>query len=178
VNDLEGVAARAAPGPGGRVAVFISARGAPALALAAAAPPPGELAYAPGFPRGRPGELAAHLIGVRAPRTSGRHGAAAPVLVWAEMGRTEGLPEPLTGLAGAPLLDGSGRVVGLVLGAAPRRGRLYAAPPAELAAALAAAHVAHPAQAGGAAISPVNYGLAADALRRALRVAPTACISA
>jgi hypothetical protein len=69
-------------------------------------------------------------------------------------------------------------VVGLVLGAAPRRGRLYAAPPAELAATMAAARIPHSAQAGGAAISPMNYGLAADALRRALRVAPTACISA
>ncbi|HWF77477.1 MAG TPA: trypsin-like peptidase domain-containing protein [Caulobacteraceae bacterium] len=177
VNDLEGVAARADPGPGGRIAVLVSARGAPALSLAAAAPRPGALAYAPGFPRGRPGELAVHLIGARMLRSGRRGGAPAQTMVWAEMGRTEGLEESLTGLAGAPLLDGQGRVVGLVLGAAPRRGRIYAATPAELAAALAAAKAPQPAQGAGATITSDVYGLAADALRRQLRVAPTACIA-
>lgn len=177
VNDLEGVAVRAIPGPGGRVAVLISARGAPALSLAPAAPSPGALAFAPGFPHGRPGEVAAHLIGTRTLRTGGRDGARAPALVWAEMGRTEGLTGSLTGLAGAPLLDGEGRVVGLVLAQAPRRGRLYAATPAELASALAAAKAPQPVQPSGATITADDYGLAADALRRSLRVAPTACIT-
>ncbi len=177
VNDLEGVAARVIAGPGGRIAVLVTARGAPALSPAAAAPIPGALAFAPGFPHGRPGEIAAHLIGPRTLRSGGRGGARAPALVWAEMGRTEGLSGPLAGLAGAPLLDGEGRVVGLVLAEQPRRGRLYAATTAELAAALAAAKAPRPAQGSGAAITPDDYGLAADALRRQLRVAPTACIS-
>ena len=184
VNDVEGVAARAVRGADRRISVLVSARGAPALSLAAAAPQPGALAYAPGYPRGHPGEIAAHLIGARTLRSGGRWPAPATVLVWAEMGRTEGMPQPLTGLAGAPLLDGQGRVVGLVLGDAPRRGRLYAATPAELAAALAAAQsaaqssplAARPAQAAGAAIGPANYGLAGDALRRQMRVAATACM--
>jgi len=177
VNDLEGVAARAVAGPGGRVAVLVSVRGAPALSLATAAPSPGALAFAPGFPHGRPGEVAAHLIGTRTLRVAGRDGPRASALVWAEMGRTEGLNGSLSGLAGAPLLDSEGRVVGLVLAEAPRRGRLYVAPPAELAAALAAARTLRPVQASGATITADDYGLAADALRRTLRVAPTACIT-
>jgi hypothetical protein len=177
VNDLEGVAARALAGPDGRIAVLITARGAPALSLAAAAPNPGALAFAPGFPHGRPGEVAAHLIGRRMLRSGARQAERTPILVWAEMGRTEGLTGRLTGLAGAPMLDAGGRVVGLVLAEAPRRGRLYAATPAELAAALAAAKAPRPAEARGATITSDDYGLAADALRRQLRVAPTACIS-
>jgi serine protease Do len=177
VNDLEGVAAHAVAGPGGRVTVLVSARGAPALPLASAASSPGALAFAPGFPHGRPGEVAAHLIGTRGLRFGGRTAPRVTTLVWAEMGRTEGLNGALSGLAGAPLLDGEGRVVGLVLAEAPRRGRLYAAPPAELAAALAAAKTPRPIQASGATITTDDYGLAADALRRTMRVAPTACIT-
>lgn len=184
VNDVEGVAARAVRTPDRRLSVLVSVRGAPALSLDAAPPQPGALAYAPGYPRGHPGEVAAHLIGARTPRSGSRSAAPASaptqVLVWAEMGRTEGMAQPLTGLAGAPLLDGQGRVVGLVLGDAPRRGRLYAATPAELAAAQAAAPAgaqsARPAQAAGAAISPANYGLAGDALRRQMRIVATACM--
>ena len=176
VNDLEGLAAHVVAGPGGQIAVLATARGAAALPLAAAAPAPGAVAFAPGFPHGRPAEVAAHLIGDRSLGDGGRQGRRTPVESWAEMGRTEGFTGALTGIAGAPLLDGEGRVVGLVLGEAPRRGRLYAAPPAALAAALAAARVAKPAQASGAAITRDDYGLAADALRRQLRVAPTACI--
>ena len=176
VNDLEGVAARAVSAPGARIAVLVSARGAPALSLATAAPAPGSLAFAAGYPHGRPGEAAAHLIGARRLRAHGRAAPHTPVMVWAEIGRTEGLSGALTGLAGAPLLDAEGRVVGLVLGVAPRRGRLYAATPAELGAALAAAKAPQPGQASGATITVDDYGLAADALRRQLRVAPIACI--
>jgi hypothetical protein len=177
VSDLDGLAARAAGSPGGRAAVLVTARGAPALSLATTAPARGSLGYALGFPHGRPGEVAAQLIGTRVLRAGARGGARTPTLVWAEMGRTEGLTGPLRGLAGAPLLDPEGRVVGLVLGEAPRRGRLYAASPAELAAALAGARAPAPLQASGAAITPDDYGLAADALRRSLRVAPTACVA-
>lgn len=177
VNDLEGVAAREVVGPDGRIAVLTSLRGAPALSLATSPPKPGAVAFAPGFPHGRPGEVAAHLVGTRTHRRAGRTSPRAPVQVWAEMGRTEGLTGALTGLAGAPLLDGDGRVVGLVLGEAPRRGRLYAASPAKLAAALAAAGAPRPVQASGATITADDYGLAADALRRQLRVAATACIT-
>ena len=112
VNDLEGVAAHPVPGPGGRLTVLVSARGAPALSLASVAPPPGALAFAPGFPHGRPGEVAVHLLGRRVIRAGDRENPRVTTLVWAEMGRTEGLTGALSGLAGAPLLDGEGRVVG------------------------------------------------------------------
>jgi hypothetical protein len=92
------------------------------------------------------------------------------------MGRTQGLAGALTGLAGAPVLDGEGRVLGVVLAASPRRGQFYAATPDGIAAALAAAKALRPSQASGVAIGLDDYGLAADALRRALRVAPVACI--
>jgi len=63
-----------------------------------------------------------------------------------------------------------------VLAAAPRRGRLYAASPTALAAALAAARATPPGDGAGVAITADDYGLAADALRRQLRVAPLACL--
>jgi hypothetical protein len=106
----------------------------------------------------------------------GRGHRNVPVLVWAEVGRTEGLRGALRGMSGAPALDSRGRVVGIAVAEAPRRGRLYTTTPEAMVAALDSAR-AHRARGAGQAITPDNYGLAADDLRRSLRIAPVVCVS-
>jgi len=175
VSDTDGVAATVSPGRG-EAAVLVTAKGAPALPIAAEPPKPGELAFAPGFPHGRPGEVALRLLGAERLHVRDRVQRELPVLAWAELGRTENLKGALAGLFGAPALDGEARVVGVTLAEAPRRGRIYTTTPGELATPLAAAKIAHGPQASGAVITPENYGLAADDLRRALRIAPVACL--
>jgi hypothetical protein len=174
VGDTEGVPAHVAAGPAGAVAVLTTPAGAPALPLASALRP-GEAAYALGYPRSRPGELALRLLGRDTLPGHGRGAPRRPVLAWAELGRTDGMHGALTALAGSPVLDGEGRVVGLALGEAPRLGRLYSTAPEALTAALAAARLARSPQAAGAVIAAGDYGVAADDLRRAARIAPVIC---
>jgi serine protease Do len=176
VGDTEGEVTRVAAGPSGPVAVLTTPAGAPALPLATGRLRGGELAYAAGYPRGRPGELALRLLGRATLDQRGRGTPGLPVLAWAELGRTEGLTGVLPALPGSPVLDGEGRVVGLALAEAPRRGLVYTTTPEALASALAAAKTPRAPQAAGAVITPDNYGLAADDLRRAMRIAPVACV--
>jgi hypothetical protein len=175
INDTDGVAATIAPGPAGPAAVLTTHAGAPALALAAP-PRPGALAFAAGFPRGRPGEVALRLLGRTRLPGRGRGAARTPALAWAEIGRTQGLGGALDGMTGAPALDAEGRVVGLVLREAPRRGLLFTTTPEAIAAALDAAGARRPPVADGVVLTVDNYGLAADDLRRSLRVVALACL--
>ncbi|MGZ6020558.1 MAG: S1 family peptidase, partial [Phenylobacterium sp.] len=94
----------------------------------------------------------------------------------AETGRTDGLRGTLGGLSGAPALDDQGRVVGVTIAEAPRRGRIYTTAPETTARILAAAGKPAadiPAQ----AINAENYGRVADDLRRTLRVAQVVCLT-
>jgi len=173
----EGVQGTASVAPAFDVAVLRTKTGAPALPIASEPPAIGAPVFAAGFANGRPVEVATRLEGFERRYRPGRARRVTAMLVLAEIGRTEGLKGSLSGLAGAPALDTAGRVVGVIIGDAPRRGRLYAAPPEDIAAALAAAGAAPAAQAASLAFTTDNYGLAADELRRALRIAPAACVA-
>ena len=56
--------------------------------------------------------------------------------VWAEIGRTDDLHGSLAGLAGAPVVDGQGRVLGVTLAERPRRGLVYTTTPETMAPAI------------------------------------------
>ena len=176
VNQTQGVAARVRLAPSGEAAVLITADGSPALPLATGPLHRGQMGYEAGYPRGRPGEVASRLLGHGMLYLRGRGRRNVPVLVWAEMGRTEGLRGALHGMSGAPALDSRGRVVGIAVAEAPRRGRLYTTTPEAMTGALSAAHVRR-APGAGELITPDNYGLAADDLRRSLRIAPVVCVA-
>jgi S1-C subfamily serine protease len=174
-----GVAASAQIDPQGEAALLRTEGGAPALPLDLAAPlREGELAYHPGFPQGQPGAAASRLIGRENLVVRGRGARTEPVLVWAELGRTEGLKGTLGGLSGAPALDVDGRVVGVTIAEAPRRGRIYTTAPETVQRLIqeAGAPVPSTARMGGA-LTPENYGRVADALRRDLRVAQVVCLT-
>ena len=160
------------------VAVLVTQGGAPPLPIA---PPSrlasGQIAFHPGYPRGRAGEAASRFLG-RYHLPGGSRGApSVGVQAWAEVGRTDGLQGSLAGLSGAPVLDAKGEVVGVTLAESPRRGRIYAAPRRDISAALAAAGQAPSGFAQGQSITTDNYGRAADAMRRELSVAEVVCLT-
>ena len=177
VNETEGVEAKVRLAPHGEAAVLITADGSPALPLASGLLRRGELGYEAGYPRGKPGEVASRLMGRGVLYLRGRGVRNVPVLIWAEVGRTEGLRGALRGMSGAPALDGEGRVVGVAVAESPRRGRLYTTTPEAIATALRAARAHRNPGAVGLPITPDNYGLAADDLRRSLRIAPVVCVA-
>lgn len=176
VNDTEGVEAKVRLAPRGEAAVLITADGSPALPLATGQLRRGELGFEAGYPRGRPGEVAGRLLGRGVLYLRGRGRRNVPVLIWAEVGRTEGLRGALRGMSGAPALDSRGRVVGVAVAELPRRGRLYTTTPEAIVTALVAAK-AHRLRGVGMPITTDNYGLAADDLRRSLRIAPVVCVA-
>jgi S1-C subfamily serine protease len=151
----------------GDVAVLVTDGGSPPLALATTTRPnPGQDAFLPGFSRGGPGEVAALYLGGEA---GGRR------LDWAEIGRTDGLEGPLFGLAGAPVLNANGEVVGMLVADAPRRGRLAGAPLEALRQTLLKARFRAGAALPAQPLTPDNYGRVADGLRRVFSVAEVVC---
>ncbi len=160
------------------VAVLITDGGPPALPVAADAPlRKGQRAFHPGFPQGAPGEVTTRLLGRETLKVFGRGAHEEPVLAWAEVGRTDGLVGPLSGLSGAPALDVQGRVLGVTIAEAPRRGRIYTTAPESFGPAIRGEQRADE-MARGQPMTIDTYGQASDALRRDLRVAQVVCLSA
>jgi serine protease Do len=172
-----GVAAGIQIDPNSETAILTTDGGAPALPLDfTQSLRRGERAFHVGFPQGRPGEASSRLLGRENLVVQGRGARTEPVLVWAETGRTDGLKGTLAGLSGAPALDDEGRVIGVTIAEAPRRGRIYTTAPEVTARTLAAGGRRFP-RLAGAAISADNYGRVADDLRRNLRVAQVVCLT-
>lgn len=173
-----GVAASVRIDPSAETAILTTDGGAPGLPMGLRQRlRRGERAFHVGFPQGAPGEASSRLLGRENLVVQGRGARTEPVLVWAETGRTDGLKGTLGGLSGAPALDDQGRVVGVTIAEAPRRGRIYTTSPETTARALAAAGQRLP-DGVGQPISADNYGRMADDLRRNLRVAQVVCLTA
>ena len=172
-----GVAAQVTIDPEAETAILTTDGGAPPLPLGLTTGlRRGEQAFHMGFPQGRPGEASSRLIGRENLVVQGRGARTEPVLVWAETGRTDGLKGSLGGLSGAPALDDQGRVVGVTIAEAPRRGRIYTTSPETTARTLSGGGLRLAAPPSGR-ISADNYGRVADDLRRNLRVAQVVCLT-
>jgi S1-C subfamily serine protease len=172
------VAAAVRLAPRADVAVLITDGGPAAIPVAADVPlRRGQRGFHPGFPQGRAGEVTTRLLGRETFHIRGRGQRDEPVLAWAEVGRTDGLGGTLAGLSGAPALDRQGRVVGVTIAEAPRRGRIYTTAPDGFGPAVRGQQAADE-PVTGQPVTIDNYGLVADALRRDLRVAQVVCLSA
>ncbi|MEQ9505429.1 MAG: serine protease [Hyphomonas sp.] len=130
--------------------------------------------YAVGFPQGQPGELATRLVARSRLVTRGRREAEAPILAWAEIGRTEGLVGTLGGISGGPIFDANGNVRGVIVAESPRRGRIYSTAPQAMEAFLTKQGVAL--QSGPVdAFDMSGYGAPSDNARRRLQVVKVTC---
>lgn len=136
----------------------------------------GQIGFHLGFPQGAPGEAASRLIGRERLVARGRYSIDAPVLTWAEIGRSGKLFGSLAGISGGPVLDTAGRVVGVTLAESVRRGRLYTATPQTVQKLIAANQVTARGRVAGR-ISESNYGLSHDKLRQSLSVAQVVCLA-
>ncbi len=177
VGEGRAVAADVRLAPRADVALLITDGGPAALPVAVEAPlRKGQRAFHPGFPQGRPGEVTSRLLGRETFKVFGRGARDEPVLSWAEVGRTNGLEGTLSGLSGAPALDAQGRVVGVTIAEAPRRGRIYTTAPETFVPAIRGEQT--PADdARDQAITTEDYGQVSNRLRRDLRVAQVVCLS-
>ena len=124
----------------------------------------GERGFLPGFPAG-PGEASARFLG----------GTDQASPVWAETGRTEGLTGGLPALTGAPVIDETGRVAGLVLTSSHRRGTFSSTGTQAVSHAIAKAGVT-PSQGAEQTVDTTNYARVADELRRDLSVVEVKCL--
>jgi serine protease Do len=174
-----GVAAKVHLGRRGEAAILTTEGGAPAMPMGLTLPlRRGDRAFHPGFPQGRAGEVTSRLLGRENMVIHGRGAHTEPVLVWAEVGRTDTLVGSLSGLSGAPALDPAGRVIGITIAEAPRRGRIYTTAPETVTGLLKSTRGAWAGFAQGELITTENYGRVADSLRRDLRVAQVSCLKA
>ncbi|MFN4042146.1 MAG: serine protease [Brevundimonas sp.] len=172
------VAADVRLAPRADIAVLLTDGGPPALPVYSGSElRRGQRAYHPGFPQGRPGEVASRLLGRETLRVRGRGERDEPVLAWAEVGRTRGLEGTLAGLSGGPVLDARGRAVGVTLAESPRRGRVYTTSPETFGPTVGGQQAADE-QVLGEPVDTDNYGQVAEGLRRDLRVAQVVCLSA
>jgi serine protease Do len=171
------VAADVRLAPRADVAVLLTDGGPAALPLAVDRPlRRGQRAFHPGFPQGSAGEVTSRLLGRETFKVRGRGERDEPVLAWAEVGRTETLRGTLSGLSGAPALDRQGRVVGVTIAEAPRRGRIYTTAPDTFEPAVRGLQTPdEPLM--GQPVTVENYGRVSDDLRRDLRVAQVVCLS-
>jgi S1-C subfamily serine protease len=181
VAEGRGVATRVNIDLTGDAAILTTEGGSPALPMLNAAEARqlkrGDRAFHPGFPQGQAGEVTSRLLGRENLIVRGRGARTEPVLAWAEVGRTDTLKGSLSGLSGAPALDAAGRVVGVTVAEAPRRGRIYTTTPETLLSALRSIGQTPNGLAFGESVNTENYGRVADSLRRDLRVAQVVCLT-
>ena len=166
--------------PTADVAVVITRRGSPPIALSAALDN-GQEGFHFGYPRGRPGEAHSQLLGHARLRTVGMRRHVEPIVAWAELRRHPGNLDALSGMSGGPVLDGSGNSVGVTIATSRRRGRVFTAAPRSIRETLQQAGVQGEAELGSGARDELNgqdfpsYG---DALRTELTVAKVICLVA
>ncbi|MFN7056836.1 serine protease [Hyphomonas sp.] len=130
--------------------------------------------YHVGFPQGEPGELASRLVGRSRLVTRGLRDSEAPILAWAEVGRTSGLTGTLGGISGGPVFDSNGSVRGVIVAESPRRGRVYTTAPQSVEAFLTRQGIeAQPGLTNEFALR--TYGTSSDTARRRLQVVKVMC---
>ena len=167
--------------PGADIAVILTRRGAPALALSTRLGR-GQEGFHFGFPGGRPGEAHSQLLGRARLRTTGMRHTVEPVVAWAELRRHPDGLDALGGLSGGPVLDRGGEAVGVTIATSRRRGRVFTTAPRSVREVLEQAAVAaagrSSAAAPGSFLNGADFPRHGDALRARLTVAKVICLAA
>ena len=152
----------------------------PALPLATGEIEQNEIGYTFGYPKEKLGGTQDRLMGRSRMRLSGEINGTGPVLTWAEVARYPDDLPALSGMSGGPVFDAEGKVIGIMVAASVRRGRVHTVAPEILQAteqsfALNEAS-AHAAPVGELAKEHVSLSETASALHRSARIVPTYCL--
>lgn len=151
----------------------------PALSLEADTPLQGEKAFSFGFPKNALGATEDRLMGRGRMQLNGRLGGIGPVLSWAELQRFPDNLSALSGMSGGPMMDQDGKVVGIMVAASVRRGRVHSVAPEVLratAAALALSDASANATPADVADAAESLGDVASRLSRQNRITKVYCI--
>ena len=164
--------------PHADISVLWTGRGAPPLPVIRRPPGQGQDGYSFGFPKGDPGDVHARVIGRRTMRISGRYRTREPVIAWTQIRRVPDRGTDLSGISGGPWLDRNGRVIGVHVAGAPRRGRSYSTAPESLLAIMRQAGIAAggPADRNSRPITNADFPRVGDMLRNQLTVAKVYCL--
>ena len=134
--------------------------------------------FSVGFPQGQPGAVHGRFLGEMTIRHTGQRGYRERVHAWSIVPAVPRRFESLGGLSGGAVIDGAGRIVGIVQAEQPRRGRFMTAKPEAYRQIFEMAGVTIPVTSQAvsrADISEANYETRARQLITTLRVAKVFC---
>ncbi|HEY1502740.1 MAG TPA: serine protease [Stellaceae bacterium] len=154
----------------------------PALPLETGAVEQNETGYSFGYPKEKLGATQDRLMGRSRMQLSGEIDGTGPVLTWAEVVRYPDDLPALNGMSGGPIFDEQGKIIGIMVAASDRRGRIHTVAPEILQAteqsfALSGAS-ANAAPVGEIAAQKVSLSDTASALGQSSRIVQTYCVPA
>ena len=156
--------------------------GAPALPLQTGDVEQNETGYTFGYPKEKLGATKDRLMGRSRMQLSGEINGTGPVLTWAEVIRYPDDLPALSGMSGGPVFDEQGKIIGIMVAASVRRGRIHTVAP-EILQATARSFALADASANAEPVSDVtmqsvSLSDTASALSKSSRIVPTYCIPA
>ena len=92
----------------------------------------GQDGFAIGYPQGSPGDVHAQLMGRVRLKSVGRYRTDEPILAWAERRRVPDSLPALGGLSGGPMFNERGQIIGVLVAASERRGRVMTSDPSSV----------------------------------------------
>jgi S1-C subfamily serine protease len=138
--------------------------------------------YTFGYPNEKLGGTKDRLMGRSRMQLSGEIDGTGPVLTWAEVLRYPDALPALSGMSGGPVFDEQGKIIGIMVAASVRRGRIHTVAPEILQAtaqSFALSEQSARAEPVSAVTTPtVSLRDTASALSKSSRIVPTYCIPA
>ena len=135
----------------------------------------GQDGFAIGFPQGSPGEVHAQLMGRVRLKSVGRYRTDEPILAWAERRRVPDHLPALGGLSGGPMFNERGQIIGVLVAASERRGRVMTSDPSSVRWLLNQAGLMPDPNARTMDLAVSNFVGQGDDLREDLRVTKVIC---